>query len=528
MYKILISDNVSRECVDILGAAAGIEVTFNTKLTPEELKSVIGEYDGLIVRSATKVRGEILDAAAKLKVIGRAGAGTDNIDVKTATEKGIVVMNTPGGNTVSTAEHAFSLMMALARNIPQADRSVKGGTWNPKKFMGVELRGKVLGVIGLGNIGREVAARALAFKMRVLGYDPFISREMTERLGIELATLEDIWHECDFITVHTPLNDSTRHLINADSLAKCKDGVRIINAARGGIIDEQAALAALESGKVAGIALDVYEKEPPENNPLVNHERVVSTPHLGASTTEAQDIVAVMIAEQVKDFLLQGEVRNAVNMPPMAPEVYEQVRPFADLGKSMGSLLGQMGEGQLIGIDITYQGEVRNLDTWAVTSSILVGLFSRGYSEEGVNLVNALQTAEKLGITVNETKSSDSMDYKSSIGISVNTSRGSLKTLGTIFGKNDLRVVRYQEYEVEFTPEGYLLICGNKDRPGIIGDIGTVLGRKSINIAHMNWARKAPGGEAIVILRTDDRVDTATLDEVLKIKGIEWAVHVEL
>jgi len=528
MYKVLISDNVSKECVDILKASQGIEVTFNTKMNPDELKSVIGEYDGLIVRSATKVRGEILDAAQKLRVIGRAGAGTDNIDVKNATGKGIVVMNTPGGNTVSTAEHAFSLMMALARNIPQADRSVKNGIWNPKKYMGVELRGKTLGIIGLGNIGREVAARAIAFKMRVLGYDPFISREMTDRLGIELTAPNQIWEESDFITVHTPLNDSTRHLINADALSKCKDGVRIINAARGGIIDEKAALNALDSGKVAGIALDVYENEPPENNPLVNHERVISTPHLGASTAEAQDIVAVMIAEQVKDYLLKGEVRNAVNMPPMAPEVYEMVRPFADLGKNMGALIGQLGEGQLMSIHITYLGEVRALDTWVVTSSILVGLFTRGYSEEGVNLVNALQTAEKLGIKVQETKSSDSMDYRSCIGITVNTTHGPITVLGAIFGKNDLRVVRFQNYAIEFTPEGYHLICGNKDRPGIIGDIGTVLGRKCINIAHMNWARKAPGGDAIVILRTDDKVDEATLEEVKKIKGIQWAAHVEL
>lgn len=333
MYKVLISDNVSKECVDILQASDQIEVTFNTKLTPEELKSVIGGYDALVVRSATKVRAEILEASGNLRVIGRAGAGVDNIDVKKATEKGIVVMNTPGGNTVSTAEHAFSLMMSLARNIPQSDRSVKEGVWNPKKFMGVELRGKTLGIIGLGNIGREVAQRAVAFKMRVVGYDPFISHEMAERLGIELSDLDKIWAESDFITVHTPLNDSTRHLINADTLAKCKDKVRLINCARGGIFDEQAVLAALESGKVAGVAMDVYEKEPPENNLLAKNEKVVSTSHLGASTTEAQDIVAVMIAEQIKAFLLNGEVRNAVNMPPIAPEAYEQVRPFAELGR---------------------------------------------------------------------------------------------------------------------------------------------------------------------------------------------------
>lgn len=527
MFKVLISDNVSKECVDILSAAEGIEVTFNTKLTPEELKATIGGYDALIVRSATKARGEILDAATRLKVIGRAGAGVDNIDVKMATEKGIVVMNTPGGNTVSTAEHAFSLMLSLARNIPQADHSVKSGTWTPKKFMGVELRGKTLGIVGLGNIGREVASRAIAFKMRVIGFDPFISREMAERLGIELAPLDRIWEEADFITLHTPLNDTTRHLIDADVLARCKDGVRIINAARGGILDEQAVLAAIESGKVAGVAVDVYEKEPPENNPLVANAKVISTPHLGASTTEAQDIVAVMIAEQVKDFLLKGEVRNAVNMPPMAPEVFEQVKPFADLGKGMGALLGQLGKGQLLNIGITYYGEVRSLDTWVVTSSILEGILTRGYSE-GVNLVNAQNTAEKLGIKVSETKSSQETDYRSGLGLSVDTTEGTLSVFGTIFGKRDLRVVRFQDYGVEFAPEGYNLICGNKDRPGIIGDIGTVLGRKGINIAHMNWARKAQGGEAIVVLRTDELVVGESLEEVKRIPGIEWAAVVEL
>jgi D-3-phosphoglycerate dehydrogenase len=479
------------------------------------------------VRSATKVRAGILDAASRLKVIGRAGAGVDNIDVKKATEKGVVVMNTPGGNTVSTAEHAFSLMLSLARNIPQANRSVKEGVWNPKKYVGVELRGKTLGIIGLGNIGRAVAVRALAFNMRVLGHDPFISSEMAERLSIELSDLDRIWAESDFITVHTPLNESTHHLINTNTLAKCRHGVRLINCARGGIFDETAVLAALESGHVAGAALDVYEKEPPGNNPLSLHDRVVSTPHLGASTAEAQDIVAVMIAEQVRDFLLRGEVRNAVNIPPIAPEMYEQVKPFAGLGVNMGSLLGQLGEGQLKSITITYYGEVRNFDTWVVTSSILEGLFTRGYSE-GVNLVSAQNTAEKLGIRVKEIKSSDEMDYKSSIEITLTTTKGSLSLLGAIFGKDHQRIVRFQEYEVEFVPEGCFLICGNKDRPGIIGDIGTVLGRKGINIAHMTWARRYPGGEAIVILNTDERVDTGTLATVKTISGIEWATCIEL
>jgi D-3-phosphoglycerate dehydrogenase / 2-oxoglutarate reductase len=527
MYKVLISDNVSKECVEILKASDEIEVTFNTKLTPEEFKNILGEYDALIVRSATKVREDVLSSAGKLKVIGRAGAGVDNIDVKKATDLGIVVMNTPGGNTVSTAEHAFSLMMSLARNIPQADKSVKEGLWNPKKYMGVELRGKTLGIIGLGNIGRAVAQRAVAFQMRVIGVDPFISVEMAERMGIELSPIERVWEESDFITVHTPLNDSTRHLINAGTLAKCKNGVRIINCARGGIVDEAAVFAAMESGKVAGAALDVYEHEPPVNNPLVMSEKVVSTPHLGASTTEAQDIVAVMIAEQVKDFLLKGEVRNAVNMPPLPPDVYEQIKPFMELGKRMGSLLGQLGEGQLSGIDITYYGDVRSFDNWTITSSILSGLLSRGYSE-GVNLINSKLTAEKMGIRVNEIKSSEEKDYKSAIDVSIKTSKGEKGILGTVFGKRDLRIVRFEGYDLDFVPDGNFLICWNKDRPGLIGDIGTVLGRRGINIAHMTWARMENAGRAIVVLSTDEQVDKTTLDEIKSIKGIEWATCLDL
>ena len=435
MYKVLISDNVAKECVDILEAAEGIEVDFNTKLTPEEFVKVIPEYDGLVVRSATKVREEAIKAAKKLKVIGRAGAGVDNIDVSKATDAGIIVMNTPGGNTVSTAEHTFSMMMALSRNIPQADRSIKEGRWDRKKYMGVELRGKTLGIIGLGNIGRVLAKRANAFEMTVIGFDPFITKEMAHSAGIDLVTLEEIWAQADYITVHTPLNDSTRHVINADTLGKCKDGVRIINCARGGVVDEEALLAAIESGKVAGAAIDVYENEPPNQSPLVMNEKVVSTPYLGASTAEAQDIVAIMVAEQLRNYLLNGEVKNAVNVPSISPEVYEQVKPFIDLGQKLGLLLGQLGKGQLKSIDITYYGDVHEYDTWPVTSSILQGLFSRSYSED-VNIINATSTAEKLGIKVDETKSSENKDYKNCIEVSIVTDKGDLCVLGTIFTRS--------------------------------------------------------------------------------------------
>ena len=337
MYKVLVSDNVAREGIDILQTVEEIEVDVKKNLSPEELKGIIGDYDALVVRSATKVSEDIIAAAKKLKVIGRAGVGVDNINVEKATNAGIVVMNTPGGNTISTAEHVFCLMMALSRNIPQANYSMKEGHWDRTKYVGIELRGKTLGILGLGNVGQVVAQRAVAFKMKVLGADPFISKEMAQRLGVELTTLDEIWARADYITLHTPLNESTYHLVNAETLAKCKDGVRIINCARGGIVSEEDLLKAIESGKVAGAALDVYENEPPGKCPVVHHEKIICTPHLGASTTEAQDIVTTMIAEQIRDFLLTGEVRNAVNIPSMEREMFKQLQPFLNLCKRMGN-----------------------------------------------------------------------------------------------------------------------------------------------------------------------------------------------
>jgi len=527
MYRVLISDNVAQDCVDILEAVPDISVDFKTKLSPEELESIIGDYDALVVRSATKVRGNIIAAAKNLKVIGRAGSGVDNIDVNKATEAGIVVMNTPGGNTISTGEHAFSLIMALSRNVPQGDRSIKEGRWERKKYIGIELRGKVLGIVGLGNIGQVVAHRAAAFEMKVIGFDPFISKDVAQRCGIELVTLEDIWKKSDYITFHTPLNDGTRHLVNAETLSKCRDGIRIINCARGGIVDETALLEAIESGKVAGAALDVYEQEPPADSPVVMHEKVVCTPHLGASTTEAQDIVAVMIAEQIRDYLKTGEVRNAVNMPSLASEVFKQIKPFANLAKKMGAMLGQLGKGQLTGIDIIYYGDVHNFDTWPITSSALEGLFTRGYAE-GVNLINARSTAEKLGITVNEIKSSEEKDFKNCIELSITTDSGPFNIVGTIFGRENPRIVSFQGYNLDFVPDGHMLICGNIDRPGIIGNIGTVLGKKGVNIAHMTWARKCQAGEAIVVLNTDDLVEKDDREEIAKIPDITWVEAITL
>jgi D-3-phosphoglycerate dehydrogenase / 2-oxoglutarate reductase len=527
MYKVLISDSVAPECAQILEASGEISVDVNTGLAPEELEAIIGDYDGLVVRSATKARANIIEKAKNLKVIGRAGAGVDNIDIPAATDSGIVVMNTPGGNTTSTAEHAFSLIMALSRNVAQGDQSIKAGRWDRKKYMGVELRGKTLGLIGLGNIGQVVAQRALAFKMRVIGVDPFISADNAKRLGIELGTLDDVWREADYITAHTPLTDSTRYLINADTLAKCKDGVRIINCARGGIINEADLLAALDSGKVAGAALDVYEKEPPEQLPIVMHEKVICTPHLGASTTEAQDIVAVMVAEQLRDFLITGEVRNAVNMPSIEPEEYNLIKPWINLCSRMGSFMGQIGNGQLESVDITYYGELHSVDTWALTSSALEGLFRWGYAE-GVNLINARIVAEKNGIKVSEVRSSEEMNFKTCICMKIVSSDGEHTLLGTLFGTDNPRIARFDEYDLDFVPEGNVFICGGTDRSGIIGSIGTVLGGKGINIARMTWARKGPSKDAVVVLATDEAVDAATAEEVRVASEMSWAKSLQL
>jgi len=521
MFKVLVSDNVAQECVNILSEPADIEVDFNTGLSPDELKEIIGQYDALVVRSATKVREDVIAKAEKLKVIGRAGAGVDNIDIPQATDAGIVVLNTPGGNTVSTAEHAFSLMMALSRNVAQGDSSIKAGRWDRKKYMGVELRGKTLGIVGLGNIGQVMANRANAFEMKVIGFDPFVSKDVAQRAGIELSTLDEIWANSDYITFHTPVNDSTRYILNEDTIAKCKDGVRIINCARGGIVEEKALLAAIESGKIAGAALDVYENEPPEQSPLVMNEKIICTPHLGASTAEAQDIVAVMVAEQIRDFLLNGEVRNAVNVPSMAPEAYNAVKPFLNLAEKMGSLLGQLGEGQLTETTISYFGEMTSLETWAISSSALAGLFTRGYAE-GVNVINAQKTAEKLGIKVDEVKSSDEKDFRCCMELKLMTEKGEISVLGTIFGKEESRIVNLLGYDLDFAPEGNVLVCGTVDRPGTIGNIGSILGEKGVNIAYMNWARNKDTGNAIVVMRTDDTVDADTLKKVEALDNIEW------
>src|SRR5512143_1972509 len=462
MAKVLISDNLSKEGVEIL-KKAGLEVVVKTGMTPDELKKEIKDYDGLVIRSATKVTADVVAAAKKLKVIGRAGSGLDNVDKAAASKRGIVVMNTPGGNTVTTAEHSFAMMMSLARNIPQATASMKAGKWEKKKFEGVELYKKTLGVIGMGAIGAQVAKRGICFGMTVLGYDPFLSKEKADALGVEMSTLDNIYKKSDFITVHSPLTDDTRGMINTKTIKKMKDGVRIINCARGGIVDEKALHAALKSGKVAGAALDVLEKEPPENNPLLELDNFICTPHLGASTKEAQLNVAVAVAEQIADYLNTGVARNAVNVPFVAADVLPKVQPYIGLAEKLGSFLAQIYEGGLDKVAIEYFGDVAELDAAPISTAVLKGLLDP-IMEEAVNYVNAPFIAKDRGIEVKEVKSSDPTDYPSLIKVTASSGKKSFMVAGALYNKKDPRIVLVDDFLLEVVPEGDMLVTNNNDK----------------------------------------------------------------
>ena len=525
--KILISDNVSQGCARILEETDKIKVTCRIGLKPEELAEIIGEYDGLVVRSATKVTKEILEHAKKLKIIGRAGTGVDNVDIDEATRCGIIVMNTPGGNTISTAEHTLCMLLALSRNISQAAHSVREGKWEKKHFMGVEIRGKKLGVIGLGNVGREVVSRAKAFAMDVIGYDPYLSVDAAKKIGVRLTNLNTIFKESDYITVHTPHNEETHHIISSDGFSKMKKGVRILNCARGGIIDEKALLDAIRSGKVAGAALDVFEKEPPSDNPLLQEEHVICTPHLGASTEEAQESVAIQIAEQVRDFILDGTLRNAVNLPPIEPDMLNTVQPYIGLGERLGSLTSQLVEGQPQRVRIEYRGDVLDVTTWPITASILQGILKSSFVE-GINLVNAQIMADARGVHVEEIRSSNPTDFMSLITIDYETDIGEHRVSGTLFGKEDPRLVLIDDFDMDAVPEGNMLICGNRDMVGIIGTVGTILEKAGINIARMSWSRTSLGGDAITVLGTDTPVPDDVIGKILSQEGFQWVKRIKV
>ncbi|MBI2502674.1 MAG: phosphoglycerate dehydrogenase [Candidatus Latescibacteria bacterium] len=524
--KVLISEKLEAGCAAIL-TQRGLEVDQLPGLAPEELQRLIGQYEGLIVRSSTQVNEDLLRAARRLKVVGRAGAGVDNIDVAAATRHGVIAMNTPGGNSVSTAEHSFAMLMALARNIPQATASLKAGKWDRSRYTGVELAGKTIGVLGLGKVGREVALRASSFKMKVLGYDPFVSEEMSLSFGTQMAPLEQIYAEADFITVHLPLTAQTRHLISGPQLAQCKEGVFLLNCARGGIIDEAELLRALDRGKVAGAALDVFVEEPPGLTGLVTHERVICTPHLGASTREAQATVALQIAEQVSDALLNGVIRNAVNVPSVEPEAYQKLRPFIELAERLGRIQAQLSEGQLERITVEYHGDVTAMPTSPLTAAVLKGIMGN-ISDEPVNFVNAPLFAQQRGVRVDELKSSEHEDYASLITVIYQTATARRITSGTLFGKSNPRLVRLDEYSLDAIPEGHMLFYINEDVPGVIGRIGTVMGSHRVNIAQMSCGRHQVGGRALTVLNVDSLIPDAVLAEILAHSNIVWAKQISL
>ena len=516
--KVLVSDNISAKGVEIL-KKAGLDVDVKTGMKPEELKACIGEYSGLVIRSATKVTAEIIDAATNLKVIGRAGSGLDNVDKVAASKKGIVVMNTPGGNTVTTAEHTIAMLFSVARMIPQATASMKAGKWEKKKFMGVELFNKTLGIVGLGAIGSEVAKKAQGLEMNIIAYDPFLSEERAETMGIKKGSLDEIFAESDFITIHSPMTPETKNLINVNTIAKMKNGVRIINCARGGIVNEHDLFEAMKSGKVAAAALDVLEKEPPENNPLLTLENLICTPHLGASTEEAQENVALAVAEQIADYLVHGTIRHAVNFPSIPSDQVPRLQPYINLAEKLGSFSCQIFEGGATEIIVEYYGDAATINSAPVTIAALKGYLSPILLET-VNFVNAPFIAKERGIEVKESKSSDAGDFFSKITIRIKARNKESYVSGTLYSKKDPRVIEIDNFKVEIAPEGELLLMYNNDKPGVIGNIGNLLGKNNINIARMHFGRESAGGMAISVVSLDERPGPEVLDQLKALPNI--------
>ncbi len=522
--KILVSDALSREGLDYLSKHA--EVDFKPDITPEELVAQISAYDALVVRSRTKVTAEVIEAGENLKIIGRAGVGVDNIDVNKATEKGIIVVNAPGGNTISAAEHAIALLTSLARNIAVANSSVKRGEWKRSEHIGVELNNKVLGVIGLGRIGSEVARRARAMGMQIVGYDPYITAEQAEKLGVDIGEFEDLLRQADFITLHLPLASSTHHLIGAKEIAMLKPGVRIINCARGGLIDEDALCAALQEGTVAGAALDVFEQEPPQSCKLLDLDNVIATPHLGALTLEAQVNVALQVAEQVVKGLRGDPIVSAVNVPALMPEARAALEPFLPLVQVMGSFYLQMFGGSVDEMELTYSGEISSLPLAPLTISCLIG-FLRHVVGDGVNWVNASHIAKNRGIEVKETSTTEAKNYSNLITLTARSGSEEHHISGTLLN-NEMRIVRVDEYRIEIIPSGYMLITTHHDRPGVVGRIGTLMGSEGVNIASMQLGRKSAGGEAMMVLQVDEEMSAETIGKVKALDIIDTARFVEI
>jgi D-3-phosphoglycerate dehydrogenase len=530
-YHILVSDSVHERGVDILASRPGFKVDVNTGLSAEGLKEIIGKYHGLVIRSATKVTGEILDAATNLKVIGRAGTGLDNVDIPSATMKGVVVMNTPGGNSVAAAEHTIGMIMAAHRHIPQAVASMKAGKWEKKKFQGREMAGKTLGVIGLGKIGSHVSRLASrGLKMKVIGYDPMTSPEVASQCGTYLTTLDEILKSADIITVHTPLNDDTRSILDSRAFSVMKDGVIVINCARGGIVDETALLENLESEKVAVAALDVFSISPPGNHPLVTHPRVIATPHLGASTDEAQINVAVAVAQQIGDYLETGAIRNAVNVPGIDVTLRAKVGPYLDLAQRLAQFLGGLSPRGVIEIALEYQGEIATWDVEPITNAALVGFLTTFEGQE-VNQVNASLIARERGIRVLATTTNEGSEYGSSIVIRTRFRDGTSHSVqGALIRRMgyEPRIIGIDEFVTEAVPAGSMLIITNEDIPGMIAGMAGALAASGINIAQMNLSRDVAGGSAMSILNIDSPGDDVTLETIRGIPGILSVTQVVL
>lgn len=521
MPKVLISDKMDPKAAQIF-RERGVEVDEITGKTPEELKAIIGEYDGLAIRSSTKVTKDILEHATNLKVVGRAGIGVDNVDIPAASAKGVVVMNTPFGNSITTAEHAIALMFALARQLPEADASTQAGKWEKNRFMGVELTGKTLGLIGAGNIGSIVADRAQGLKMKVVAFDPFLTPDRAIEMGVEKVGLDDLLLRADFITLHTPLTDQTRGILSAENLAKTKRGVRIINCARGGLIDEAALKQGLESGHIAGAALDVFQVEPAKEHPLFGTPNFVSTPHLGASTTEAQVNVAIQVAEQMADFLVSGGVTNALNMPSLSAEEAPRLKPYMALAEKLGSLVGQLAHGELRNIAIESEGAAAELNQKPIVGAVLAGLM-RVHSDT-VNMVNAPFLAKERGLDVREVRHDREGDYHTLVRVTVGTAQGDRSVAGTLFGNAAPRLVELFGIKVEADLAGHMLYIVNEDAPGFIGRLGTTLGEAGVNIGTFHLGRREAGGEAVLLLSVDDVVNEALLATVRALPGVKTAM----
>ncbi|UCD77337.1 MAG: phosphoglycerate dehydrogenase [Desulfobacterales bacterium] len=525
--KVLVSDNLGEVGIKMFQEEPGIEVDVKTGLTPAELKSIIGDYEALVVRSATKVTEDILEAAVNLKVVGRAGIGLDNVDIPAATKRGVIVMNTPTGNVVTTAEHTIAMMMSLTRNIPWGTASLKAGLWEKKKLQGREVFNKVLGVVGFGKIGSIVADRARGLRMQVIVHDPFVAPEQIEKAGFEPVSLDELFKRSDYITVHVPKLKDTAGLLNKAAFDRMKDGVMIINCARGGIVDEADLNEAIRAGKIAGAALDVFENEPPGVCPLFEIERVICTPHLGASTLEAQTNVAVQVAEQIIAYLKHGTIINAVNVPAVSGDLLEKIGPLLTLADRMGCLSAQLSSGPVKEVVIEYAGDFQELDLSSVTTSVLKG-FLTPMVKDTVNFVNAGVLARERGIKVTETTLAATEEYVNLLTVKAVANEGTSKVAGTIFGQKDPRVVNINNFRLEMHPQGRFILIHNHDRPGAIGSIGTLLGDNNINISRMRVGQEQGGDKTMIFLRTDQRIPDDVMEKLRNLPLIITVTPFEL